>query len=604
MIKFKTPFPEYKFNKIKIKKISKMAKPLIYAFAIFGFASIIVFISLVNLIGKPRPISIKPIPKNAIVSINFNHDFNESKNNSLLTGIKNNKLTYFDLIKNLNIALLDDNVKAIIGQINTTGLGLSQIQNIQKTINNFKQKGKKTHIFSSGMGSLGQGTDEYFLASAFDKIYMQPNSDLGITGIGIEIPFFGNSLNKLGIDAEIYTRHEYKNAASSLTHGYFPHQYKQQLNDIGNKIYNIIVETIAQNRNISINNVKQLINTAPLSAEEALQYKLIDEIAYYSDVEEKIKKETNGNIISLEDYATNFSSRKKKLPSIAILNLEGTIVDSQSPDNIISEESIISPEKVAKSLENIAKNPNIKALILRINSPGGSYTASNTIWYELTKLKQQKNIPIVVSMGDYAASGGYFIALSGDKILAEPLTLTGSIGVLGGKIVTANLWKKLGVNWGNVQFGNNAGIVSSNHNFSSSEKQAINKSLDNIYNDFIHKVSSARNIEIEAIDKVARGRVWLGIDAVENGIIDELGGLDKALQIAKQLAGISPKQNFDIITYPKPKSFAEQINEIISFSPQISINQLATKMGLDIQDVSVLKQMQYDCIITPFIIKM
>ena len=123
-------------------------------------------------------------------------------------------------------------------------------------------------------------------------------------------------------------------------------------------------------------------------------------------------------------------------------------------------------------------------------------------------------------------------------------------------------------------------------------------------NDFIHKVSSARNIEIEAIDKVARGRVWLGIDAVENGIIDELGGLDKALQIAKQLAGISPKQNFDIITYPKPKSFAEQINEIISFSPQISINQLATKMGLDIQDVSVLKQMQYDCIITPFIIKM
>lgn len=593
-----------KLKKIKFKKIHKFIKPFIYAFAILGIISLVMIGSFFNLLdGKPQ-VSLKPIPKNAIISLNLNQKFQESPNLSLFSGIKNTGMTYFDLIKSLNIAMLDDNVKAIIANINTTGLGLAQIQNLQNTIKQFRKQGKKAYIFSSGMGNLGQGTDEYYLSTAFDKIYMQPNSELGITGIGIEIPFLGDSLQKLGIDAEFYTRHEYKNAASSITHGYFPPQYKQQMTNIGKKLYESIVSGIADNRKLTTTTIKQLINQAPLSAEDALQHKLIDGIAYYSDVEQQLKQKYQGKIISLSDYAANFTTGSKKLPSIAYLPLEGTIIEGDNSDASLSGELLITSDYVVKTIRDIEKNPNIKALILRINSPGGSYSASNTIWYELNRLKQKRNIPIVVSMGNYAASGGYFIALSGDKIYAEPMSFTGSIGVLGGKIVAADLWKKLDINWGNIQFGDNAGIISNNHKFSQSEKKAFNKSLDNIYKDFTQKVSASRNIEISALDNVARGRVWLGMDAVENGLIDGIGGIDIVLKTAKELGGIAPNQKFDIVSYPKPKTIAEKFNEILRFYPQISINQLATKMGLDIQGLIMLKQMQYDCILTPFIIRM
>ncbi|MBQ8464999.1 MAG: signal peptide peptidase SppA [Alphaproteobacteria bacterium] len=596
-------FIKQKNQKKKHKTLKNIIKVTICALAIIGFLAIVCLFNLLQLLKGNQSVSVVSIPKNAIITVDLNRTYNETYKDGLFSDIDDGDMTYFDLIKNINIAMLDDNVKALIARINTTGLGLAQIQHLRATIHTFRRTGKKAYIFSSNIGDLGQGTDEYYLATAFDEIYLQPNADLGITGINIEIPFIKDTLKKIGLDAEFYTRYEFKNAVASLTDSQISASYKQQMTKLGKGIYNELRNGIAQARQLMPDEVDRLINKAPFSAEDALKYKLIDGVSYYSDLVDRVKKDINGETISLQDYASNYTQKTENLPAVAYLALEGTIVEGSNAEMDLSQDMLISSDQTVKTIQEISKNKNIKALIVRIDSPGGSYTASNIIWHELEKLKQERHIPIVVSMGNYAASGGYFIALAGDKIFADPLTLTGSIGVLGGKFVTSGLMQKLGMNWGTIQFGENAGMLSSTHKFTASEKQAFNKSLDNIYQDFTDKVSQARHINNKDMDKLARGRVWLGAEAAYNGLIDGIGDIDKALSTAKELGEISPTQKFDILMYPKPKTFAEKLNDFIRKSPQISINRLASKIGLDIQDINVLQHLQYDCITTPFIIK-
>ena len=612
MKKFDNSFPEN--NKIQYHKVNllhkvsgnnilkNIVKYILCGLAILGvFLFIIVFSLLYKLTGRQK-ILIPPVPKNAIITLDFNTSFSEKTNNGLLLNVNSSGITFFDVIKTLNIALLDKNVKAVVANINVTGLGLSQIQELRKNIQNLHKAGKKTYIFSSGMGNLGGGTDEYYLASAFDKIYMQPNSDLGLTGISIEIPFVKDILKKIGVETEFYTRYEYKNAVSSLTENTLTPYNKQQMEYLAQNIYKTISKDIATSRNIKPQDINKIINTAPLSATEALKNNLIDGITYYSDLIDEIKKEHKAETIKFSDYAANYTQKNNKLPTIAYLTIEGTIIEGLTDELNLANDLTVNQNTIINSIKTIAKDKYVKALIVRINSPGGSYTASQSIWHELQKLKKEKNIPIVVSMGDYAASGGYFVALAGDKIIAEPLTITGSIGVLGGKFVFSELYKKLGINWGNIQIGENAGISSPHHHFSSSEQKAFNKSLDNIYHDFTQKVSEARNIPLNKLDNIARGRIWLGKDAVNVGLVDRIGNIDTALIEAKKMAGIDATQKFSIKTYPKPKTFAEKLNIFLHQSPQISINQLANKIGLDIHDISVLQHLQHDCITTPFVI--
>ena len=246
----------------------------------------------------------------------------------------------------------------------------------------------------------------------------------------------------------------------------------------------------------------------------------------------------------------------------------------------------------------------MKAVVVRVNSPGGSYTAANEMWNALDNLKKKKKLPIVVSMSDYAASGGYFVALAGDKIIAESSTLTGSIGVLGGKFVLKDLWKKLNVNWGNIKFGDNAGVLSVNQKFSPAEKRAFNASLDRVYKDFTQKVSDARGISLKELDKLARGRVWTGSQAQAKGLVDEIGGIDKAVAWAKKLANIAPKSSFSILYYPKPKTLQEKLAEFMGMEPKIAVNKMISQMGLDIQSVNVLQRLKYDTVLPPFKLNM
>lgn len=577
-------------------------KTIVYAFAIFGAVFITILLALLTILGSSAKVA--DVPTNTVLQIDFNANYAEVRGDEFFAEFSGSSVySVYDLIKAINIAAEDTRVKAIAASINVTPLGLAQIQDISRAIELFKSSGKEAYLFSSGMGSFGRGTKEYYLASFFDEIWLQPSAEIGITGVSIEVPFFKKILGKLGVTPEFYSRYEYKTAAASLTENSLSKPYKEELNKLGQGLFDQMIDAIAYNRHLSQDKVKTLINKAPLFADEALNEGLADKLGYQQEMESFLERRYQAKTLPIEDYMANLSDyQEDEAPLVAVLALEGAInsgLSSTSPVN----DMVIGSQSVIEQLDDLSKYNNLKALIVRINSPGGSYTASDEIWYALKRFKAWKSVPIVVSMSNYAASGGYFVSLAGDYIIAEPATLTGSIGVLGGKIVLADLWKKLDINWAELKYGDNAGILSANHKFSPSEKKVFNRSLDRIYDDFTAKVAKARNLDISQMDKIARGRVWLGDEALKLGLIDALGGFESALVKAKELGGIKPGENFGLVYYPKQPSFQEQLSKYLGAGRLPSL-QVLEKYGILVDDLNMLFQLQYDAVLPPFKIEM
>lgn len=603
MTKFKTPFPELDTDNSKVTTIKLVCKSMLYTFAVLGFIFIIVLLSLIGMLKQEVRVT-TPVPQNAILRIDLDQKYPETRVDDLLSDIAEvNNQSFHDLLFAINIAAKDKNIKALTASISQTSLGLAQIQELRHTIQNFQAEGKKAYIHSKGFGSFGGGTKEYYAATVFDEIWLQPASEVGITGLAIEVPFFKNVLDKLGVSPEFYTRYEYKNAVASLLSDKFTPEYKAQLTDLGSNLYEYMLMEIAKDRKISTKGLKKLINQAPLFSNKALEKHLIDKIGFEQELVDIVKLEFNGQLVSLDDYSANIKRFRHRNQKIAYMVLEGVITEGESSLNPVKADAIVGAKTVLKQIEDIKADKGIKALVLRINSPGGSYGASNEIWFALRQLKAQRQIPIVVSMGDYAASGGYFVALAGDYIYAEPSTITGSIGVLGGKFVLQELWNKIGINWGEIKFGDNAGMLSLNHRFSEQEKKIFNHSLDNIYQDFITKVSQARDISPKKLDQYARGRVWTGMGAHKRGLIDALGGSDFALGKARDLAGISLTDTFEIVYYPAQKTFAEKLQAALKSRPGVSANIVSQELAIDLNQLNMLKRLQHDAILVPFAIK-
>ena len=598
-----TPFPKDTAKRKKKLAVRILIKSLVYAFAIFGILFILLLLVILGLL-RQEPGRATTIPRQTVLKINFDEAYREVRSDNLLTEISEvSPLSFYDLVKAINLAAIDDRVKVLVGRVGNSPLGLAQIQELRQAVATFRSKGKKAYIFSAGFGSFGGGTSEYYLASAFDEIWMQPNTDLGLTGIAMEVPFFRKLLDKVGIKPEFYARHEYKNAMASVLDERMSEPFRQEMLRLGGTILAQTVSDISAARGLSEEDVNRLKNRAPLFAAEALEAKLIDRIGYEPELFDEIQKTVSGEVVEISDYASVIRDGRKGLPKVAVLVADGVINEGKSIDNPLQGEATVGAATVTEQLNEIARDKNVKALLLRVNSPGGSYAASNEIWYALNKLKKERQMPVVVSMGNYAASGGYFIALPGDKIIAEPSTITGSIGVLGGKMVLNGLWQKLDINWEALRFGSNAGILSMNTGFSESEKDIFNKSLDNVYEDFTLKVSQARKIDAAKMDELARGRIWTGSGALKNGLIDDIGGFNKALGIAKELAGIKPEDKFTIAYYPKQKTLQEKISEVLGTAPMVAAKKVKADLGLDIESLTVLKRMQYDAVLLPFVMK-
>jgi protease-4 len=450
-----------------------------------------------------------------------------------------------DILDGLRRARADDKVRALVVKIGGRRIGMAGVQELRSAVAAFRGAGKATVAWAETFGEFGPGNAAYYLATAFDRVWLQPSGDVGLTGLSLEQWFLRGALDKLGLEYEVGKRYEYKNAADRFTEHGFTAPAREALEQLASSLTGQITEAVARRLAIPPAQARKLVDDGPYTAGEALEARLVDALGYRDEVYEEVRTSAGhgAHLLYLGRYQRSraLTERARKLPEpaqnmIALIYAAGPIRRGRSGRGPLSGGAMGS-DTVTAALRAAAADRRVRAIVLRVNSPGGSYVASDTIWREVIRTRQGGK-PIIVSMGDVAASGGYFISMAADAIVAQPGTITGSIGVLTGKPVTASLLERAGVTTDAVVEGAHADMFTTTRPFSQEEWAKINSWLDRIYADFTGKVASGRNMTPEQVHEIARGRVWTGADAAGIGLVDHLGGLDDAVALARRKAGL------------------------------------------------------------------
>ncbi len=464
------------------------------------------------------------------------------------------------VLEHLRKAKADPRVKALL--VVPAGMDArlwAKVQEVHDAILDFRKSGKQAIAY------LEYGSErEYYVATACDKIFLMPGASLDINGLATYEVFLRGTLDKIGLYADILHIGDYKTAYNAFTEKGYTKAHREATESMTRDLYEQLVRGIADGRKKSEADVRALIDEGPFSPDEALRVGLVDDLAYADQIDDKAKL-PGGKLSRLEpeDYS-KVSLRSLGLnrgPRIAVIYATGVITSGEGGYNPLSG-TVMGSETINKHIRDARSDPAVRAIVLRIDSPGGSATASDAIWRELVITRdQKKERPLVVSMSDLAASGGYWIAMASPYIVAQPGTLTGSIGVITGKFVTGGVYAKLGANIDGVSFGKNADIASPARPFTDSERQKIESLMQDTYDEFVEKAAAARNMPPEKLDAVAQGRVWTGRQAKAIGLVDELGGLDRAIAAAKQRAKIPAGDDVEIVVYPPRRSVYELVSE-------------------------------------------
>jgi len=459
-----------------------------------------------------------------------------------------------DVIIALRRAKDDPRVVALRATMSVSPLGLAQMQEVRDMVAEFETSGKPTFLFSETMGETVGAMSSYYLASAFDTIWVQPSGTVGVAGIGTEEMFFKDFLDRFGIKASFLQRKEYKSAGEALTNSSMSPANREALQALLGSWFDQMVAGIAESRKITPDAVKAMVDRGPLLAAEAREGGLVDSLGYRDEFDAAVKTQTaNAGNLDIGEYLNLGFSGKGASKKVAIINATGEIVRGDEEDNesLFGSAGGVRSGVMAKAVRDAVADDDIAAVLLRVDSPGGSYVASDTIWREVVKAKEKKK-PVIVSMGNLAASGGYFISMPADRIFAQPATITGSIGVVMGKVVIGGALEKLDINAERVTFGESAGTFSATTDFTPQQLARLNHMLDATYADFTSKAAQGRGKTVEEIEKVAKGRVWSGKDALGAGLVDELGGLSKAIDYAKSRVGLTPTDSVELVAFPKP----------------------------------------------------
>jgi protease-4 len=414
------------------------------------------------------------------------------------------------------------------------------MQELRRGVQTFAASGKPTLAWIETFGELGsRSMAAYVLATAFGELWLQPGGEVGLLGVGIETTFVRGTLDRLGIEPQFEQRYEYKNAADVLMRKEFTAAHREALERLAESVFSDAVETIADARSLTSDQVRELINTGPRTAPEAQSAGLVDRLGFRDEAYDAMRARTDGKPELL--FADRWRPHRKLAPPphrrghVALVDVRGGIATGRTRRGPMGRQA--GSDTVSAQLRAAHDNDRARAVVMRVESPGGSALASEVIWREVCRLREADK-PVIVSMGDVAASGGYYIACPAEVIVALPATLTGSIGVLGGKLVVDSLLERLGVSTDTVQQGAHALMFSARRSFSEDERARFAATVDAIYHDFVGKVAEGRQRPVADIDAVARGRVWTGRDALEAGLVDELGGLRDAVRIARERASL------------------------------------------------------------------
>jgi protease-4 len=506
------------------------------------------------------------VPSNAVLRLRIGGDLAEVAPADVfgyLRGVRTP--TVQSIIENLRKAKIDPRVSAVL--LEPTGFSSpfwGKIQELRDAVLDFKKSGKPIYAY------LEYGGDrDYYLASAATKVFLMPSSPLDLTGVSTYAVFLRGVFDKFGVVADIHHIGDYKTAANQFTEkGYTP-AHREMDASLNRDLFEQIVRGIAEARKKTEADVRALFDQGPFLPEEALRVGLIDDVAYQDQVMEKLRDVRPGTAmrnIESEAYSrvSAGSLGLNRGPRVAVIYASGAIAGGRGGFDPLNGSSVGS-ESLTEYIRQARRDSSIRAIVLRIDSPGGSATASDAIWRELMIARNERpERPIVASMSDLAASGGYYIAMAAQSIVAQPSTLTGSIGIFGGKFVTGGVYNKLGANIESTSIGKRAEMNSPVRPYTPDELTKVREQLQSFYDDFVEKVAQSRHITPEKIDQIAQGRVWTGNQAKQNGLVDELGGLDQAIVVAKRQAKIDPDTEVELVTYPARKSFYELLTEEMS----------------------------------------
>ncbi|HUB32138.1 MAG TPA: signal peptide peptidase SppA [Bryobacteraceae bacterium] len=459
-------------------------------------------------------------------------------------------VTVSDVWQNLKKAASDARVRAVVVEPSGLTAGFAKLEEVRADLAGFAASGKPVFAYLRNPNSR-----DYYVSLAARRIYLAPEAPLMLQGLRAELLYFKGALDKLGVSVEVEHAGKYKDFGDMFTRTSMSPETREVTTSVVDGVYGRIVDRIAAARKKSADDVRALIDTGPFTASQALHAGLVDSLSFEDQMWGDLTKLTGQpSRLPFDKYVQATADDAASSPRIALVIGEGDIIQGSPRDNGTDETSLTA-YGFNKLLRQVENDSTIKAVIVRIDSPGGEVGASDEIWRRMNLLSKKK--PLVISMSDVAASGGYYMALTGDPIVAYPDTETGSIGVVFGKPVIRGLLGKLGVNLDGVQRGTNADIQSLDTPLTPQQQAKLRYGIDESYREFVSKVAAARHRTYAEIEPVAEGRVWLGSQAKENGLVDVLGGLDAAVDTVKKRAGIPASQSVSIVTYPPRRGLLE-----------------------------------------------
>jgi protease-4 len=468
--------------------------------------------------------------------------------------------TIRDVIDAIDRGSTDDRVVGMIARIGAAPMPMAQVQEIREAVLRFRSHKKFAVAYSETFGEFGPGNGAYYLATAFDQIYLQPSGDVGLTGIIMESPFIKGTLNKLGMNFHGDHRYEYKAALNFYTESKYTPAHKEEMAAIMNSWFSQMKDGICEARHIEPDKFQSIVDAGPYLGKEAVDAKLVDGVAYRDEVYSKVKNQagSGSELLYLDKYLDRAGHPHDHGKRIALIYGVGAVTRGKSDYDPVEGSQTMGSDTVAAAIRAAASDDRVKAILFRVDSPGGSYVASDTIWREVVNARKAGK-PVIVSMGNLAGSGGYFVAMAADKIVAQPGTITASIGVLGGKMLTSGLWDKVGLSWDEVHNGEKATMFTGTQDYTPAEWARFEAWLDRVYVDFTGKVADGRKLPKDKVLEIAKGRIWSGQDAKNLGLVDELGGYDTALKLAKKAAGIPETDEVKLVVYPQEKTFWETL---------------------------------------------
>jgi protease-4 len=567
-----------------------MKRFLVRFLAAIGALAIVYVIVIAVLLAGRKP----HVPSKAILEVNLERPMVEYVPNAPFVQVMmKDRLVLRDVVDALDRAGDDSRVAGLVARVGSEQMGMAEVQEIREAVLRFRAKKKFAVAFAETFGEVGPGNKSYYLATAFDHIYLQPSGDIGLTGLMLESPFISGTLQKLGLPFHGDHRYEYKSALNTFTEKKYTPAEREENAAILNSWFTQMQEGICNARGIPKDQWQSLVDHGPYLGKEGLDAKLVDGLAYRDEVYDQAKKKAGegAQFLYLTRYLEGAGRPHQSGKTVALIYGVGSVLRGKSNFDALTGGGSMGSDTVTAAFRAAVADKDVKAILFRVDSPGGSYVASDAIWREVAQARKAGK-PVIVSMGDLAGSGGYFVAMDADKIVAQPGTITASIGVLGGKFLSSGFWKKIGLSWDQVHDGANATIWTSTMDYTPQEWARFEAWLDRVYADFTTKVADGRHLPKDKVLQIAKGRIWSGADAKNLGLVDELGGFEEAISLVKKSIGVSPSQDVKIVVFPRGKSL---LQSLLAGSPNNSEQEgAATQTRVGILDTvqPFLKQLQ------------